>query len=70
MNSFEIFKIATAQYNKAMKYHNSITFSSQKIDEKYIKERKIQQNEYDKALFLYKLYRAVLKQEELEDKNK
>lgn len=81
MESFELYRIATEQYNKAMKYHNAITYNDNKRTKeinttkqedfrKIYKERKIQQVEYEKALFYYKLYRAVLKQEEQEDKNK
>lgn len=71
MNSFEIYKIAMNQWNKAMNYHNNIEYTDKKRGknpsrEKSFKERIIQKNEYDKALFYFKLYETVSKQEERE----
>lgn len=74
MNSFEIYRIATNQWNKAMKYHDNIDFDGKKkgqkiSDTKSFKERKIQKIEYDKAIFYYKLYEYVARLEEREFRN-
>lgn len=71
MNSFEIYRIATNQWNKAMDYHNNIDYKSKKInqklcDTKSFKERKLQKDEYEKAIFYYKLYEYVARLEERE----
>ncbi|MBR4178048.1 MAG: hypothetical protein IKR57_01710 [Bacilli bacterium] len=72
MSSFDIYKAALSQYNKAMDYHSAICYNK-KLDkrqkmEKNLKERKKQQSEYDKAMFYYKLYKAASKLEESEEK--
>lgn len=71
MDSFELYKIATNQWNKAMEYHNNIDYTGkkkyQKVSEtKSFKEREIQKREYEKAIFYYKLYEQVAKMEERE----
>ena len=72
MNSFEIYKKAVNQYNKAMNYHSAISYSknldTKKRMEKNNRERQKQQKEYDKAMFYYKLYKAASKLEQMEDK--
>lgn len=75
MDSFEIYKIALNQWNKAMDYHNNIKYTDKKrgnnpARKKSYKERLIQKNEYDKALFYFKLYEHVAKQEERELRKK
>lgn len=72
MSSFDIYKAALNQYNKAMNYHRAISYNKDlnKQQELNLKERQKQQIEYDKAMFYYKLYKAVSKLEEMEDKNK
>lgn len=75
MESFELYKIATNQWNKAMMYHNNIDYSSKKKGQKICqtksyKEREIQKIEYEKALFYYKLYEYVARQEEREFRRK
>ena len=74
MSSFDIYKAALKQYNKAMNYHSAICYSKnldkKEKQEKNTKERKIQQQEYDKAMFYYKLYKAANKLEESEEKDK
>lgn len=75
MESFELYKIATVQWNKAMQYHNNIDYSGRKKgkklkDTKSYKEREIQKIEYDKALFYFKLYEYVARQEEREIRRK
>lgn len=71
MNSFDIYKKALSQYNKAMDYHSAISYSknlSRKGKmEKNNRERKKQKEEYDKAMFYYKLYKAASKLEESEE---
>lgn len=74
MSSFEIYKAAVFQYNKAMKYRSTISYNKDldyktKI-EKNNRERKIQKQEYDKAIFYYKLYKAVSKLENEELKKR
>lgn len=75
MNSFELYRIATNQWNKAMDYHNSIDYKSKKkgqkiVETKSYRERKTQKEEYEKALFYYKLYEYVARQEEREFRNR
>lgn len=71
MDSFELYKVAVNQWNKAMEYHNNIDYKGRKkwqkiADTKSFKEREIQKKEYEKALFYFKLYETVSKQEERE----
>ena len=70
MSSFEIYKVAVMQYNKAMNYHTAISYNGRlagkKKKDKNSKERKKQQEEYDKAMFYYNLYKATVKLEESE----
>ncbi len=68
MNSFDLYKHAINQWNKAMNYHNNIDYGSKRKGnvEKTLKERKIQKVEYEKAIFYYKLYEYVAKLEERE----
>ena len=72
MSSFDIYKAALSQYNKAMNYHSAISYNknldTKKRMEKNNKERTKQQKEYDKAMFYYKLYKAASKLEQMEDK--
>lgn len=72
MSSFDIYKEAVNQYNKAMNYHNVISYNknldTKKRMEKNNRERKKQQIEYDKAMFYYKLYKAANRLEESENK--
>lgn len=67
MSSFDIYKEAVFQYNKAMNYHSAISYNknldTKKRMEKNNRERKKQKIEYDKAMFYYKLYKAVSKLE-------
>lgn len=74
MSSFDIYKEAVNQYNKAMDYHSAICYNK-KLDkrqkmEKNLKERKKQKIEYDKAMFYYKLYKAASKLEESEEQER
>ena len=71
MSSFDIYKAALLQYNKAMNYHRAICYSKnldkKEKQKKNLKERTKQQEEYDKAMFYYKLYKAASKLEEKEE---
>lgn len=74
MSSFDIYKAAVMQYNKAMNYHSAISYSKN-LDtkdrmEKNHRERRQQKMEYDKAKFLYSLYKAASKLEKMEEKHR
>lgn len=71
MDSFELYKIALSQWNKAMEYHNNIEYEPNRRGKrikqtKSYKEREIQKKEYEKAIFYYKLYESYAKLEERE----
>lgn len=74
MDSFELYKIALNQWNKAMEYHNNIEYEPnirgrKNKKTKSYREREIQKKEYEKAIFYYKLYENFAKLEEREIKN-
>ncbi len=69
MNSLEIYKKATETYKKAMEYHDALGYDKHQSKKQSFKSRENQQTYYDKAIFFYKLYEYVVKEEERKIKN-
>lgn len=70
MDSLDLYKIAAEKYKKAMDYHDTIKYTdkNEKERDKQFRERQIQKQQYQQAVFYFKLYESVAKIEERESK--
>lgn len=70
MDSLDLYRIAAEKYKKAMDYHDTIQYTdkNEKDRDKQFRERQIQKQHYQQAVFYFKLYESVAKMEERESK--